>query len=98
MISLFVVQCCDIEKVYFRSSIPTEKTKMLVDSGVAPSSYHDPTRVVAKTSATSVCEVCFETLNCDKFAALSCKHSFCRDCWRSHMEFMILDGMNSGQM
>ncbi|KAL3289867.1 hypothetical protein HHI36_023257 [Cryptolaemus montrouzieri] len=42
------------------------------------------------------CSVCVTTQNSDKFFSLSCSHSFCKDCWMTHFEVQINQGISTG--
>ena len=79
----------------FRSSTPSERSKMLVESGVLPSSTLSSFPDAVKSSKLT-CGVCLEQVSVKNVAALSCNHLFCHSCWKNYVEFMIRDGMNSG--
>lgn len=44
---------------------------------------------------THLCPVCVTVQSTDKFHALSCQHSFCRDCWAMHFEIQIGQGIST---
>uniref|UniRef100_A0A182P5J3 RBR-type E3 ubiquitin transferase n=1 Tax=Anopheles epiroticus TaxID=199890 RepID=A0A182P5J3_9DIPT len=44
---------------------------------------------------TQLCPVCVTVQSTDKFHALSCQHSFCRDCWAMHFEIQIGQGIST---
>lgn len=44
---------------------------------------------------THLCPVCVTVQAVDKFHALSCQHSFCRDCWAMHFEIQISQGIST---
>lgn len=43
-----------------------------------------------------MCPVCATTKLADKFSHLSCGHSFCKDCWSTHFEIQICQGISTG--
>lgn len=45
----------------------------------------------------NVCLVCYSSLSKEKFSTLTCKHSFCKDCWCMHFETQILQGISTGK-
>ena len=82
---------------FFRSSSASEKSKMLVESGVMQASGSK--RLLSfdqKKTLKFTCPVCFDTVGSKSVAALSCQHLFCHSCWKTHLEYIICDGMNSG--
>lgn len=52
----------------------------------------EPPRVPPISSNNLCCPVCVAVLNYDRFAALSCGHFFCKDCWGMHFEIQIMQG------
>ncbi|XP_031641143.1 potential E3 ubiquitin-protein ligase ariadne-2 [Contarinia nasturtii] len=44
----------------------------------------------------SLCSVCAVYQTLDKFHAIPCGHSYCRDCWSTHFETQINQGISTG--
>ena len=45
---------------------------------------------------SSMCSVCFVTFPIERFNHLNCGHLFCKDCWCTHFETQILQGISTG--
>lgn len=68
------------------SSLLSGKSKVSSGSGKKTSStYH----------SSLVCPVCIQSQTCDRFQALSCSHSFCKNCWSRHFEYQVSDGIST---
>lgn len=40
------------------------------------------------------CQICFQNSPIDKCSSLGCRHLFCSDCWKSHIEISISNGLS----
>ncbi|XP_077994653.1 putative E3 ubiquitin-protein ligase ariadne-2 [Glandiceps talaboti] len=72
-----------------------DKTNLLVEAHIMP----PPCARKSKTSSISrnlQCPVCLQKHGADKMKALSCGHSFCKDCWTMHFGVLIRDGISTG--
>ncbi|XP_046425435.1 potential E3 ubiquitin-protein ligase ariadne-2 [Neodiprion virginianus] len=68
---------------------------LLVTSKIKSS--HEPDSSIALRGArTGTCLVCVNTLSLERFAALTCGHTFCKDCWCMHFEVQIIQGISTG--
>ncbi|XP_031788697.1 potential E3 ubiquitin-protein ligase ariadne-2 isoform X1 [Nasonia vitripennis] len=45
---------------------------------------------------SNICLVCLSSLPTDRFSNLSCGHSFCKECWGTHFETQISQGISTG--
>ncbi|KAH1023008.1 potential E3 ubiquitin-protein ligase ariadne-2 [Dendroctonus ponderosae] len=54
-----------------------------------------PPKSILFTSTYLACSVCITTQNIDKFFHLSCAHIFCRECWTTHFEVQISQGIST---
>ncbi|KAL1493400.1 hypothetical protein ABEB36_011461 [Hypothenemus hampei] len=54
-----------------------------------------PSKSIIVTSTYLSCPVCITTLNIDKFIKLNCTHMFCKDCWTTHFEVQIAQGIST---
>nr|CAB3222875.1 E3 ubiquitin-protein ligase ARIH2 [Phallusia mammillata] len=77
-----------------KCSLPSEKTKLLVESGVQCRSR--PNIKTVRPKEIPYCGVCLENFATNDLYALSCKHMFCEGCWKQHIGFAVKDGMSSG--
>lgn len=50
-----------------------------------------------KFQKENYCSVCFITSSTDKFSTLTCGHFFCKDCWCTHFETQLLQGVSTGE-
>lgn len=76
------------------SNSPKDIAKILTTAGAENMSLVSR----SNNTAPSVedCGVCFDILPQNKLFKLSCAHGFCRDCWKSHIEYTVNDGMPNG--
>lgn len=44
----------------------------------------------------NLCSVCFARVPVENFSSLNCGHTFCNDCWCTHFETQILQGISTG--
>lgn len=63
---------------------------LLVSAKVKPTA--NTRRLSAKQQ---MCPVCITSHRADKFYCLSCGHSFCKECWTSHFEIQIGQGIST---
>ncbi|KAF6197910.1 hypothetical protein GE061_007652 [Apolygus lucorum] len=42
------------------------------------------------------CPVCFSPTIQEKFSCLACSHKFCNECWATHFEVQIMQGVSTG--
>lgn len=67
----------------------------LVDSRITISeSIEQP--FTLKCHKGNMCTVCFTISPIDRFSTLSCGHFFCKDCWCTHFEIQVLQGISTG--
>ncbi|XP_063972023.1 potential E3 ubiquitin-protein ligase ariadne-2 isoform X2 [Diachasmimorpha longicaudata] len=69
-------------------------SSLLINSKIKPSQPPDPTSAL-KGRKGGICTVCMALFNPDKFATLTCGHSFCKDCWCMHFEVQISQGIST---
>ncbi|XP_017778653.1 PREDICTED: protein ariadne-2 isoform X2 [Nicrophorus vespilloides] len=66
---------------------------LLINSKIKPTSV---VHLQGTSSKYINCPVCTVSQQCDKFCSLLCGHKFCRDCWTSHFEVQINQGISTG--
>ncbi|XP_012258311.1 potential E3 ubiquitin-protein ligase ariadne-2 isoform X2 [Athalia rosae] len=72
-----------------------DASSLLITSKIKPS--HAPnSSSVLRGSRTGTCSVCVDVLSLEKFATLTCGHSFCKECWCMHFEVQIIQGISTG--
>lgn len=84
------------------SQYRSNPSSLLVAARIKPSSS---ARVGGGNTSTSslldtmpryhTCSVCYASYDPNRFANLSCGHSFCRDCWAMHFECQIGQGIST---
>lgn len=76
-----------------------ERNRVLIESNVHCST---PPRALSLPSPKSLshlkeeCGVCLDILPRQRLSWLPCTHSFCKDCWLSHIENTVNEGMSDG--
>lgn len=50
---------------------------------------------ISKNYRSYTCSVCVTIKIADKFYNVSCGHSYCKDCWSSHFEIQINQGIST---
>lgn len=76
-------------------SSPKDREKVMITVGVQNLSLESQSKNTV-SSFSEECGVCFDTQPKERLPALSCGHGFCRDCWQSHIEYTVNDGMPNG--
>jgi len=72
----------------------TNASTLLINSKIKPTPEQVPG---TKSQRGGVCLVCVMVCPADKFATLTCGHSFCKDCWCMHFEVQITQGISTGK-
>lgn len=67
---------------------------LMISSKVKPANPPDPA-CAAKAQRGGICSVCVSIMPAEKFATLTCGHSFCKDCWCMHFEVQIMQGIST---
>ncbi|XP_053663068.1 potential E3 ubiquitin-protein ligase ariadne-2 [Anopheles marshallii] len=79
--------------------VPSTSTAVVVVASAHQTIGSTSTTTTATVTAccyrTQLCPVCVTVQSTDKFHALSCQHSFCRDCWAMHFEIQIGQGIST---
>lgn len=68
-------------------------TTTAVTTAAVASTPHDGNR---SPPNQAMCSVCAAYQAYDKFHAIPCGHSYCRDCWSTHFETQINQGISTG--
>lgn len=69
---------------------------LLITSKIKPLHPPDPASTL-KSQRGGVCSVCFAVFPADRFSTLNCGHSFCKECWCTHFEVQITQGISTGE-
>lgn len=70
-------------------------SKLLLDSRIKPGKPPDIEQQAIRSARSLSCSVCLLTFAGEYFRALSCGHYFCKDCWSTHFEIQIFQGITS---
>ena len=74
-------------------------TSLLVNSKIkAAAATSHLTNSTSEGPGAGHCLICVTQHSSDKFATLSCGHSFCRECWCMHFEVQITQGISTGKI
>lgn len=65
---------------------------LLISAKVKPANGAGCNRM---TFRSQMCSVCLQTQSSDKFFSSTCGHSFCKDCWSTHFETQINQGIST---
>ncbi|GIY69792.1 potential E3 ubiquitin-protein ligase ariadne-2 [Caerostris extrusa] len=78
------------------TSYKEDASKLLIDSRIKPSNPVDIDAMQALRSCKSIpCSICLLYYSGDYFRALACGHRFCKDCWGTHFEIQINQGITT---
>ncbi|CAH0561922.1 unnamed protein product [Brassicogethes aeneus] len=66
-------------------------TNLLVTSRIEPA----VSSTITHNARYIHCPVCVTPQSLDKFYSLSCSHMFCKDCWTTHFEVQITQGIST---
>jgi ariadne-2 len=67
---------------------------LLISSRIKPPVITPPSLPISSRNLIT-CPVCVVPQSVDKFFSLSCSHMFCKDCWVTHFEVQINQGIST---
>lgn len=73
-----------------------DANQLLVESRIKPSSSPDKDIQALKGSRNVPCPVCVLLLPGETFRGLACGHLFCVECWATHFEVQLIQGVSTG--
>lgn len=86
---------------------PSEIVKMyendahrtLVSARVKPANSNIPKHLLQSSVKVGkvFCPVCIANQAIDSFKSLACGHQFCKECWSTHFEIQIIEGVSTGE-
>ena len=71
----------------------------LVAAKVKPANNNNTPKSLIPCSVkvgTTICPVCIANQPTDSFKSLACGHPFCKECWSTHFEVQIVEGISTG--
>ncbi|CAL1266529.1 unnamed protein product [Larinioides sclopetarius] len=77
------------------TSYKEDASKLLIDSRIKPSKPSEIESQVMRGSKSLPCSICLLSFSGEHFRALTCGHWFCKDCWATHFETQINQGITT---
>src|SRR5688572_15183158 len=76
----------------------TDAHGTLVAARVKPANNNTPKPLLhcSLKAGTMVCPVCIGNQAVESFNSLACGHQFCKECWSTHFEIQIIEGVSTG--